>query len=308
MDKQDRLIISHLEDDGRKSFKEIAEDMKVSVATIHNRYKNLVKENILYVIGWADPEKCGLNNYSRIMVEVKPSKLIQSVAEELMKMNEVSCLALTSGRYSIEMDVFCRDNEHLLEVMHGTINDIEGVQDTAVDVYLDVHSDTDSYISKNKEKVDLDEKDFEIIKHIQEDGRKSFTDIAKEMGASVGMVRNRYNELVEKEVLMLLGWVEPHKKGCDAYARAFVYMNDVKSLPAVVKKLEAVKEVIFVASSTGKHALELSILCRDHAHLQDLRNNVIHSFDGVVGTEITMYLKVLKFARCTLGNQVISGN
>ncbi|NQY66953.1 MAG: AsnC family protein, partial [Flavobacteriales bacterium] len=40
IDSLDRLIIKHLSDNGRKSFKDIATALDVTVMTVHNRYKN----------------------------------------------------------------------------------------------------------------------------------------------------------------------------------------------------------------------------------------------------------------------------
>lgn len=37
----------------------------------------------------------------------------------------------------------------------------------------------------------LDELNFQILVQLQKDGRKSFTELAEELGVSVGTVRNR---------------------------------------------------------------------------------------------------------------------
>ena len=50
-----------------------------------------------------------------------------------------------------------------------------------------------------------DEIDLEIIKILNDDGRASFAQIAQALGVSPGMVRQRYNRLVEEGVLQVDG-------------------------------------------------------------------------------------------------------
>ncbi|OLS16268.1 MAG: AsnC family transcriptional regulator [Promethearchaeota archaeon CR_4] len=46
-DDLDRDIILRLQDDARRSYREIAADLQISVGTVHNRVKRLIKSNIL---------------------------------------------------------------------------------------------------------------------------------------------------------------------------------------------------------------------------------------------------------------------
>jgi len=53
-------------------------------------------------------------------------------------MPEVSFLAGTSGDYDLEVDVMCRDNDHL-ENFIGEISQIEGVFQTKTTIYFQVY-------------------------------------------------------------------------------------------------------------------------------------------------------------------------
>ncbi|NQY66558.1 MAG: Lrp/AsnC family transcriptional regulator [Flavobacteriales bacterium] len=151
IDKQDAQIINFLHIDGRMSFKDIAQELNVSVATIHNRYKNLVKHNILHVVGWTDVTKNGYNGYSRVLIEVKPMNLLENVVEELMKLDEIPFMALISGQYSIEVDVVCKDNSDLAKILHTKIINIKGVNQTDITQYFDILQDNDLPISIKNE-------------------------------------------------------------------------------------------------------------------------------------------------------------
>jgi len=139
LDAFDQSLVQLLKKDGRMSFTDIASLLNVSVSTVRNRYNKLVDEGMLHILGWIDPTKTGFNSYNRVTIEVSPSSMIVSVAQELMKIKEVSFLALTSGPSDIEINLICKDNRHLHEVMQSKIFNIDGVQNTDSTIYYNVY-------------------------------------------------------------------------------------------------------------------------------------------------------------------------
>ena len=138
MDEFDQQLVELLKKDGRMSFTDIAHELNVAVSTVRNRYKKLVDDNILHILGWVDPTKSSYNAYSRVTIEIQPSFMIEEVANQLVKIKEVSFLAITSGPADIEVNLMCRDNQHLLEVMKDKIHSIKGVHKTTSTVYYEV--------------------------------------------------------------------------------------------------------------------------------------------------------------------------
>lgn len=155
LDQLDWSLLHHLQEDGRRSFTELAEELKVSVGTIRNRYHRLVEDNVLHIIGWTDPVKAGFNAYARVTIEVKPTELIREVAQALIKVQEVTFLAITSGQYDLEINLLCKDNRQLLDVMHQKIHTIKGIYETHTTIYFEVlkwaaHDITQPRISKTE--------------------------------------------------------------------------------------------------------------------------------------------------------------
>lgn len=138
LDALDFEILGQLKRDGRKSFTEMADEMNVAVNTIRNRYNRLVQENILHIIGWVDPVLTGFNSYARVMVQVKPKDRVRSVALELLDVKQVTFMAVTSGVYDLEINLMCKDNKELMEVMYQQIHKIDGVHDTHTTIYLEI--------------------------------------------------------------------------------------------------------------------------------------------------------------------------
>jgi len=137
LDELDYQIIKHLQIDGRKSFTEIAEDLDVAVSTIRNRYNRIIDEKILRIIGRAEPEKLGLNSYARVMIAVKPAAKIDNALERISDLSEISFLAITSGKFNIELNLMCKNNNHLLKII-DKINNVDGVDELQITMYLNV--------------------------------------------------------------------------------------------------------------------------------------------------------------------------
>jgi Lrp/AsnC family transcriptional regulator for asnA, asnC and gidA len=138
LDELDFSILSYLQQDGRMSFTVIAEKLGVSIGTIRTRFNKLIEDGTINIIGRVDPDKVGFRSYAHIAVYVRPATLKEKVAQEIMKMPEVSFLAMTSGDYDLEVDVMCRDNDHLVRFVNELSN-INGVNQTKTTIYFKVY-------------------------------------------------------------------------------------------------------------------------------------------------------------------------
>ena len=138
LDKLDFEILSSLQEDGRMSFTVIADKLKVSIGTVRTRFNKLIEDGTVNIIGRVDPDKVGFRCYAHIAVFVRPATLKEKVALKISKLPEVSFLAMTSGDYDLEVDVMCRDNNHLVDFVND-ISKIEGVHQTKTTIYFKVY-------------------------------------------------------------------------------------------------------------------------------------------------------------------------
>lgn len=138
LDELDFAILSCLQKDGRMSFTVMAENLKVSIGTIRTRVNKLIEEGTVNIIGRVNAEKVGFHSYAHIALFIRPAPLIEKVAQKICKMPEVSFLAGTSGDYDLEVDVMCRNNEHLVNFING-ISKIAGVHQTKTTLYFKVY-------------------------------------------------------------------------------------------------------------------------------------------------------------------------
>lgn len=138
LDELDFNVLKLLQEDGRMSFTDMAEKLNVSISTVRTRVGKLVEDKTIQIVGRVDPEKLGFHAYAHIKISVRPASLIDEVSKKLMEFSEVCFLAIISGDYDLEMDVMCRDNDHLLQVVNQRIARIDGVYRTKTDMYFKV--------------------------------------------------------------------------------------------------------------------------------------------------------------------------
>jgi Lrp/AsnC family transcriptional regulator, regulator for asnA, asnC and gidA len=142
----------------------------------------------------------------------------------------------------------------------------------------------------------LDELDFEILSHLQKDGRMSFTVIAERLNVSIGTIRSRFNKLIEDGTVNIIGRVNPDKVGFQSYAQIAVYVRPITLKEEAAQKIARLAEVSFLASTSGDYDLEVDVMCRNNDHLLEFVNK-ISKIEGVYQTKTTLYFKVYKYSQ-----------
>lgn len=150
LDDLDYKILEQLIKDGRKSFTDIADELNVSVGTVRNRFNVFVENELLTIIGRVNPDKIGFHTYAQILIKVRPVDKVAEVAEKIAQLPEVSFLAMTTGAYDLEVNVMCRNNEHLVQLMTNQVTKMDGIYESATNIYFKVYkyAQPDLYLLK----------------------------------------------------------------------------------------------------------------------------------------------------------------
>jgi Lrp/AsnC family transcriptional regulator for asnA, asnC and gidA len=139
----------------------------------------------------------------------------------------------------------------------------------------------------------LDNLDLSIIEHLQEDGRKSYTEMARELDVAPNTIRARVTQLLEEEILVVVAGLNAHKIGIDAYAGINIAVDPVH-LDEYIQELIAFPEVIWIAERTGTFDIAIDVICKDIDHLHKFIHEQLYSLEGIRETETTIYLKYHK--------------
>lgn len=133
----------------------------------------------------------------------------------------------------------------------------------------------------------LDGVDREIVRLLGRDGRATYSEISKEIGVSVGTVRNRISALRESGALHLNVWLDPTKVGL-GISTTFLFKVEAGRLEQVVEAMTRIEAVGYVAVIAGDHDLMADVFCRDVSHLNTVMRDQVRSIKGI--TSITSYL------------------
>ena len=134
LDEIDKTIIQMLVADGRRSYADIATELKLSASTVQQRANRLMDAGLLRIRAITDPVALGVPVTASILLKVDGARL-REVAQEVARFEEVGWVAITSGAYDISCEVACRDNDHLIELI-AEIAKSEGVRSTETFMYL----------------------------------------------------------------------------------------------------------------------------------------------------------------------------
>ncbi|MFO7617861.1 MAG: Lrp/AsnC ligand binding domain-containing protein [Bacteroidales bacterium] len=138
IDSTDKKIIRLLSEKGRISFLEIARSCGMSGAAIHQRVAKLESLGIISGYGVRlSPEKLGYTTCAFVGVFLEKANLYHSVSKELEKIDEIVEYHYTTGNYAIFLKMYCRNNQHLMEVLNGQIQKIPGVSSTETFISLE---------------------------------------------------------------------------------------------------------------------------------------------------------------------------
>jgi len=140
---------------------------------------------------------------------------------------------------------------------------------------------------------DLDEIDKKIIISLQQDGRMALAQIAEQLNVSPGMIRVRYNRLMEMGVLRIVAITNPLRMGFNTMALIGIKTEGEK-LMEVADKIAALNEVIYLIIVSGAYDIITEVVCRDQHHLLQFLTERLYQIDGVRESESFIHLKIVK--------------
>lgn len=131
LDDIDRKILFSLINDARKPYLEIARECGVSGAAIHQRIRKLEDNGIITGSRLLiKPSALGLNVCAFVSIVVTESSKSEEVLAALKKIPEVVECHFVTGKHTLLVKVYCRDNDHLMQVILHSLREVPYIQST----------------------------------------------------------------------------------------------------------------------------------------------------------------------------------
>jgi len=142
IDGIDKSILRALMQDARTPILEIARQVGISGAAIHQRLRKLEKSGLIsgskFVI---NTKVLGYSTMAFIGIFLDKAASNPEAVKQLKKVPEVLECHYTTGNWSILIKVLCKDNEHLMHLLNKEIQSIKGVSRTETFISLEQQID-----------------------------------------------------------------------------------------------------------------------------------------------------------------------
>ena len=138
LDGIDKKILKMLMENSRRPILEIAKNIGISGAAIHQRLRKLESQNL--IIGSSiivNTKVLGFTTMAFIGIFLDKATKNKTVVNQLKKIPEILECHYTTGDWSVLAKLICKDNEDLMEILTKKIQTIQGVSRTETYISLE---------------------------------------------------------------------------------------------------------------------------------------------------------------------------
>ena len=138
----------------------------------------------------------------------------------------------------------------------------------------------------------LDKTDIAIIGHLQADGRRAFTSIAKDLGISEASVRQRVSRLLRTSVIQIVAVSSPLDLGL-MWAQVHLRVKGDR-IEAVAEAVAELPQVDYVSICAGDIDVIVGVVAHDRDELFKVLVDDIRTIPGIDQADVVLNLKILK--------------
>jgi Lrp/AsnC family transcriptional regulator for asnA, asnC and gidA len=105
----------------------IARELDISEGTVRARLKKLRDAGVLEVKALINPDALANKQLALVAMRVAESRLLESKAEEVAKLENVLSVSIASGRYDLIAEVLVDSNRGLVRFLTEELSSVDGV-------------------------------------------------------------------------------------------------------------------------------------------------------------------------------------
>ncbi len=140
----------------------------------------------------------------------------------------------------------------------------------------------------------FDAVDEQLVALLRTNGRRSNTELARQLGLTEGAVRKKLKKLTSEGVVMVVAVADPQKLGYHIDVFIGAQISPQSLTWSVAEKLGALEPVRYIALSTGSYDILFEAMFRHQDELLEFVTKTLPAIPGIVRTETWHLLKVTK--------------
>ncbi len=125
IDRTYMAIIKQIRD-GRKSYKQIADELAITENTVRSRVKKLTDEGVLEIAGLVNPEKLPDHYLLIVGIKLKTMDLVNK-GKEFSRLKGVINVSVVTGRFDLILTVLLRKDFNLLDFYTTEVSTVSEV-------------------------------------------------------------------------------------------------------------------------------------------------------------------------------------
>jgi len=128
LDSTDKKILKYLIEDSRIKVVDIASFIGVTSAAIHQRIVKIKRGGVIKSFTLRlDEKNLGYKTCAFVGLFLDKNSQYRDVVAELKLIPEVVETHYTTGQYGLFIKLYAKDNDHLMKVLNGQIQEIKGI-------------------------------------------------------------------------------------------------------------------------------------------------------------------------------------
>ncbi len=132
----------------------------------------------------------------------------------------------------------------------------------------------------------LDEFDKKILIQLEKDGRKPYSEIAKNLNISNTMVHQRVTRMKKIGILKGAGIIlDERKLGYEWSAFTGLVLKEDSDSKTIIEELRKIPEVTECYYITGQYTLYIRIVAKSNEHMRSVLYDKIDHISGILKTE-----------------------
>jgi len=245
------------------------------------------------------------------------------LAAQLAQRPDVQYVSLVTGRHDVMCELISPSHEYLANVLVNQLPQTGLFERSATAIVLKRFKTQDQWsrvlldgiadFSEYDESVSddsgdapaLDALDRSILASLVADGRRSYSEVAAEVGAGEAVVGRRVQALVASKRLSFVAMVAPATLGFEVEAMIHI-RTDLGDLDETARCVAAMPEARYVAATTGDADIIALVVLRDTAEAYAFLTEKLGALPGTRNIETDIVLESVKrgyhyplFSSCT---------
>ncbi|MEY9210738.1 DNA-binding Lrp family transcriptional regulator [Thermobifida halotolerans] len=299
LDDHDRSIIEVLKEDGRAPLAHVGERVGLSPDAVRGRMNRLADDGVVRILGLVDPASLGYRCLATVGMRYHGSP--EALTEALHSHPRVTYLQQVVGEYNVLCEITAYDDADLADVISQSLLTVEGVRDFEVWRNLTVlkwesRARPRPPVGERAPAVRpvLDQGDIELLRHLVENPRASYRELAARADLPYWAVRKRTQALFDTGTIQATAVVDRIKVQPTTLAMMGLKLGG--TVRDDLAQLASFPEIAILTTTVGRYQAVAEVSCDSSVALSDLVERVL-ALNAVRDLSVLIYGATLVLPR-----------